>query len=239
MREEATIDISNLSIQTYEEYIKLKKFVLEKYIKEANNTRTSGVAYLMDGTKIKYAFDKNNVSERILHLKTPFVEVLKIYYPQNKNIKNYREFISRLMVGKTILYNQFGEVSKMYNEDAELKALGLDYKKVLEWADENGIIDLKESRMLKGSRFELQKASFEKQWKTNWSKEEKRAFQKRNNLSDKVTENFFSHSHYWTFSVDYPRYKDEYIFSADGSFVEYLGKIYKMDGNPVEALPSE
>jgi len=232
VREVATIDISKMPIQTYEEYIQLKKFVLEKYIKEANNTRTSGIAYLKDGTKIKYAFDKSDISESIYHLKKPFVEIQKIYYTNSKSIKYYMETISNLDIGKTIIYNNFGEVSKMYDEDAELRALGLDYKKILEWADENGIINLKESKMLKGNRFSLQKASFEKNWKTNWSREEKRQFQERNNLSDKVRENFFSHSHYWAFSVDYPRYKDEYIFSADGSFVSYLGKVYKMDGNP-------
>lgn len=237
VREVATIDISQMPIQTYEEYIKLKKFVLEKYIKEANSTRTSGVAYLSDGTKIEYSFDKSEVAESIFHLNKPFVEIQKIYYTNSKSIKYYMEFLSNLDIGKTMIYNQFREITKVYDEDAELRALGLDYKKILEWADEHEIIDFKEARMLKGNRFELQKLSFEKHWKSDWSKEEEKYFQKKHDLSDRVTENFFSHSHYWAFSVDFPRYQDEYIFSADGSFVQYLGKVHKLDGLPAPVLP--
>jgi hypothetical protein len=227
VREKATIDISKMPIQTYEEYIKLKKFVLGKYIKELNSTLSSGVAYLKDGTKIKYYFDKREVSESIYHIKKPFVEVMKMYYVHSKNIKIYREFLFSILIGDKFLYDERGSILKKYDKDAELKSLGLDYKKILEWANEQGIIDLKTSMILKGSRIELHKSSFKKNWKTDWSEEEKRVFQEKTHLSDKVIKNFFSHSHYWDLTVDFPRYMDYYMFSADGSFVDYTGRIYK------------
>lgn len=226
VREVATLDLSEMPIQTYEEYTQLKKFVLEKYIK-SQNARSSGIAYLKDGTKIKYYFGAKYIAETISHLKYPFQRLSKGYFQGTRAIEGYTYSFANLNIKKDVTYNKVGKVIKVIDYDSKLRELDLDYKKILEWADAEGIIDLKTSQMLKGNRFFLQKASFEKNWKINWSKEEKKHFQEKNNLSHKVTENFFSHSHYWNFSVDYPRYQDEYIFSADGSFVKYLGKIYK------------
>lgn len=226
VREEATLDLSEMPIQTYEEYTQLKKFVLERYIK-SQNARSSGIAYLNDGTKIKYYFGEKYIAETISHFKYPFQKLSKGYFRDTRAIEGYTYSLSNLNIKKDVTYNKVEKVIKVIDYDSKLKELGLDYKKILEWADDKGIIDLKTSQMLKGNRFFLQKASFEKNWKTNWSKEEKKHFQETNNLSDKVTKNLFSHSHYWNFSVDYPRYQDEYIFSADGSFIQYLGKTYK------------
>ena len=99
MREEATLDISKMPLQTYEEYVQLKKFALVPYI-EKQNAKKRGITYLNDGTKIEYSHGKSEVSESVYHSKKPFVEVQKIYYLDNKVIQDYMEFIANLEIGK-------------------------------------------------------------------------------------------------------------------------------------------
>ena len=221
MREEATLDISKMPLQTYEEYIKVKKFVLEKYIQEANNTRSSGVAYLNDGTKIKYYFDSKDVAETITHKKRPFIRIIRMYYPDSKNIKIDRIFIANLLTKKTIIYNKFGEISKVYDNESEYISKGLNYKKLLEGAEKQGFIDLKEGKMLKGDSFKI--AIRERTEKDPiWSREEKEEFAEETGLSYNIIDDFKKDKYYWRFDIEYSDRTEMYNFTRNGIFVNHL-----------------
>ena len=217
MREEATLDISSLPIQTYEEYIKLKKFVLEKYIPKANKSAT-GIGYLADGTQIKYYFDSKDVAETITHNKRPFIRVMRMYYPNSKTIKVDRTFISNLLIGKSIIYNKFGEISKVYDNDTEYRKKGLDYKKLLEGAEKQGFIDLKKGKMLKGDSFEI----YVEDDSTPMSREEKEDFAKETGLSYSIIDNFIKDRYSWRFDIEYSDRTEMYNFTRDGIFVNHV-----------------
>ena len=114
-----------------------------------------------------------------------------------------------------------------------MRALGLNYKKVLEWADEAGIIDLKEAKILKGYDFYLNYTSFKEFWNNDWGINDEE-FGKVNNLTKKEQEKFFNYKYYWILSVDHERHQENYLFSADGMFVKDMGKARKMD--PIEVV---
>ena len=220
MREEATLDISKMPLQTYEEYIELKRFVLAKYI-ENQNAKKRGIAYLNDGTRIEYSDGKSEVSESIFHLKRPFGEVQKIYHVDSKSIKYFMEFIANLDIGKTIIYNKFGEISKIFDADSDLRKKGLNYKKLLEGAEKQGFIDLKEGKMLKGDSFKI--AIRERTEKDPiWSREEKEEFAEETGLSYNIIDDFKKDKYYWRFDIEYSDRTEMYNFTRNGIFVNHL-----------------
>lgn len=217
MREKATIDISKMPLQTYEAYIKLKRFVLEKYIPVESKSAT-GIGYLADGTKIKYYFDSKNVAETITHKKRPFREVQKTYHVDSKSIKYFIETIASLDIGKTIIYNYFGEVQKVFDEDSELRKKGLDYKKLLEGAEKQGFIDLKEGKMLKGDSFKI----YIEEDSKAMTREAKEKFAKKVSLSYTIIDNFIEDKYSWRFDIEYKDRTEMYSFTRDGVFVTHL-----------------
>jgi len=231
--EEKSLDIREMPLQTYEEYVKSNMFMLEKYIKREKRMDGSGVAYLEDGTKIKYSFDDKYISENITNKKYPFIETSKGYYVNTKDIKGIVQTLSDLSIGKEIYYNQSGQIIKIIDHDKEMKALGLNYQKVLEWADKAEIIDLKEAKILKGYAFYINYTAFKEFWNNDWGINDEE-FGKVNNLTKREQEKFFNYKYYWIFSVDYERYQKNYLFSADGMFVKDMGKARKMD--PIELI---
>ena len=224
MREEATLDISKMPLQTYEEYIKVKKFVLEKYIQEANNTRSSGVAYLNDGTKIKYYFDSKDVAETITHKKRPFIRIIRMYYPDSKNIKIDRIFIANLLTKKTIIYNKFGEISKVYDNESEYISKGLNYKKLLEGAEKQGFIDLKEGKILKGDSFKI----YIEEDTTPMTREEKEEFAKEVGLSYTVIDDFIKDKYYWRFDINNDEGTEMHTFTRDGVYIGHFASSRRM-----------
>jgi len=235
MEHENIIDISQVPLQTYEEYVQAKKFMLEKYIMQNkykhyfnSDDSTSGVAYLKDNTKIAYSFSKEYISEGILNRKYPFVEVVKIYYPDTKILHTEANSLNGLIIGKEISYNKQGEISKIIDNDAEYKRKGINYKKILEWADKEKIIDLKEAKMLQGNSFILSLQKFEEFWNKKWGSNNEE-FGKKNNLTKEEQLKFFKHKNYWIFNIDYLEgYQKHYLFGADGKFIMNLGRSEKL-----------
>lgn len=225
---EKTLDIKEMSLQSYEEYIKSDRFMLEPYIKRAKTMDTSGIAYLEDGTKIEYSFDDKYISENITNKKYPFIEISKSYYVDTKHINGSIKTISDLSIGKEVNYNQWGQVVKIIDHDKEMRALGLNYKKVLEWADEAGIIDLKEAKILKGVGFYLMVSSMEQNFVTEFTPEVQKEFIKNDQLTKKQGEALFKFKNYWSFSVDYPWHTQYYMLAADGTYIGEVAKIDKM-----------
>lgn len=224
MREEATLDISKMPIQTYEEYIELKRFVLEQYI-ENQNAKKRGIAYLNDGTKIEYSDGKSEVSESIFHLKRPFVEVQKIYHVDNKNIKYFMQMIANLDIGKAIIYNYFGEVQKIFDVDSDLRKKGLNYKKLLEGAEKQGFIDLEEGKLLKGDDFEIY---IEERKNLKWSREKKEKFAKEMNLSFEVVDEYSKSKYCWRFDINNDEGSKMHTFTRDGVYVGHFASSRRM-----------
>ena len=231
--EENSLNIKEMPLQTYEEYVKSDRFMLEKYIKREKRMDGSGVAYLEDGTKIEYDYDSKYCAENITSKKYPFVIFSKGYFLDTKKIKEVMKSISDIFIGKEITYNQLGQVVKVIDHDKEMRALGLNYQKVLEWADEAEIIDLKEAKILKGYDFYLNYTPFKEFWNNDWGINDEE-FGKVNNLTKKEQEKFFNYKYYWILSVDHERHQENYLFSADGMFVKDMGKARKMD--PIEVV---
>lgn len=235
MEKENIIDVSQMPIQTYEEYTKVNKFMLEKYIVQDKyknyfyaDGSTVGVAYLKDGTRIAYSFSKEYISEELTNKKHPFKRVIKSYYINNKSIKDYNEAIANLFINKMIYYNSFGEIVESYDYDVEYQRKGINYTRILDWADAEEIIDFEESRMLKGNSFALSLQTFEKFWNNKWGLNNEE-FRKKNNLTKEEQEDFFKHKYYWVFDIDYLEgYQKHYLFGANGKFIMYLGRSEKL-----------
>jgi len=223
-REEATLDIRKMPLQTYEEYIKVKRFALEKYIPVASKSAT-GIGYLNDGTKIKYYFDSKDVAETITHKKRPFIRVMRMYYPDSKTIKIDRTFISNLLIKKSIVYNHFGEISKVYDNEVVYRKKGLNYKKLLEGAEKQGLIDLKEGKMLRGDSFKIY---IEKRKNLNWSRENKEDFSKEMNLSFEVVDKYSKSKYCWRFDINNNEGSAMYTFSGDGTFIGHFASSRRM-----------
>jgi len=223
MREEATLDISKMPIQTYEEYIELKRFVLEKYI-ENQNAKKRGIAYLNDGTRIKYSLNKRNFSERILSLRKPFGEVLKLYYLDNKVVQDYMEFIANLEIGTTRVYNKHGEIAKVYDNEAEYRSKGLNYKKLLEGAEKQGFINLEEGKLLKGDSFKI----YIEEDTTPMTREEKEEFAKEVDLSYTVIDDFIKDKYFWRFDIEYSDRTEMHTFTRDGVYIGHFASSRRM-----------
>ena len=226
--EEKSLNIKEMPLQTYEEYVKSDRFMLEKYIKREKRMDGSGTAYLEDGTKIEYDYDSKYCAENITSKKYPFVIFSKGYFLDTKKIKEVMKSISDIFIGKEITYNQLGQVVKVIDHDKEMRALGLNYKKVLEWADEAGIIDLKEAKILKGDNFYLRASTMEHDFATEFTPEVRKEFIKNSELTKKQGEALFKYKNYWSFSVSYPWYTQYYMLAADGTYIGEGPKIDKM-----------
>ena len=235
MEHENIIDISQMPLQTYEEYIKAKKFMLEKYIMQDkykhyfnSDDSTFGVSYLKDNTKINFYHDNKYITETISNKKYPFVEVSKGYFLDTKSIQEYHVTLSNLSINKTIYYNNLGKIIESYDNDAEYRRKGINYKKILEWADKEKIIDLKEAKMLQGNSFILSLEKFEEFWNKKWGSNNEE-FGKKNNLTKEEQSKFFKHKNYWIFDIDYLEgYQKHYLFGADGKFIMNLGRSEKL-----------
>ena len=98
MREEQQrVYIDKFPIQTYEEYLALDRFVLDKYL-PIGADKSSGTVFLKDGTKITYYVDKIIV-ETIVNAKDPFIETYKRYYLDSKKRMVFSQTIDMIEVG--------------------------------------------------------------------------------------------------------------------------------------------
>jgi len=73
--EKKRVYVEKLPIQTYEEYLRLNRFVLNQYLNLEEDSE--GEVFLRDSTKIKYSFRDRYIYEVIVNIKKPFLEVLE------------------------------------------------------------------------------------------------------------------------------------------------------------------
>lgn len=234
MREEATLDVSKMPFQSYDKYIDIKHFILGEYIKHSQvgvytmNSKEgkNGLAYLKDGTKIKYNKHPDHIYESITK-KNSFIEFQKVYYPDTKILKVSAEVLPGLFIGKKLTYAQSGELTKVTDYDTEYRKKGLDYKKLLEGAAKQGFIDLKEGKVLKGNSFKVFIRERKKEDRL-WSREEKEEFAKETGLSYSTIDNFKKDKYYWRLDISYRDRTEMYNFTRDGVFVNHVMTSRKM-----------
>ena len=211
MREEQQrVYIDRFPVQTYEEYLALDKFTLDKYLPQGVNNH-NGIVYLKDGTKIYYIINFNNsndyIQETIFSAKNPFVETLKQYYNKNRNIKTFSQNIDSLNIGVEKLYDPNVKIKELKDYDKELKAKEMDYKKVLAWAEDMGFLDVKHARVVKGDNFTLQMHTISKQLIKIFENE---------TSSTTDLNNFLKYKNVWTYIVE-SKGKGHYFYISGGA----------------------
>ena len=203
--EQQRVYIDRFPVQTYEEYLALDKFTLDKYLPQGVNHH-NGTVYLKDGTKIKYNFNDRYISETITNIKKPFIETRKGYYP-NKKIKIIWNRIDDIEVGEEKEFNYLGGLEKLVNHEQKLRRDGMDYKKVLAWAEDMGFLDVKHARVVKGDNFTLQMHTISKQLIEIFENE---------TSSTTDLNNFLKYKNVWTYIVE-SKGKGHYFYISGGA----------------------
>lgn len=214
MREEQQrVYINRFPVQTYTEYLALNKFTLDKYLPQGVN-RQNGTVYLKDGTKITYYIDNELETEIIMNVKEPFIETYKRYYIDSKKLMLFSQSIDKINVGIEKLYDLNGNIKELKDYDKELKEKGMEYKKVLAWAEDMGFLDLKHARVLKGDKFSLNMYPLDE--------ERTKRFKKNKDLSERDFKVFTKKKYIWAYIIKKDGGGHYYYVSADGE--TYLDK---------------
>ena len=217
MKEQQKVYVDKFPIQSYEEYLALDKFVLDKYLPigaDKNNGTGFLTFFLRDGTKITYTIDDDYMYEVITHVSQPFIETYKRYYLDSKKLMVFSQSLDRVKVGIRRVYGPNGKVKEFKDYDRELKENGMDYKKILAWAEDMNFLDLKNVRVLKGRKFTL----------NMYPLDEKRIERFRNDkdLSERDFKEFTKHKYVWTYIIKRNGGGHYFYVSADGE--TYLDK---------------
>lgn len=216
-KEQQRIYVDKFPIQSYEEYLALDKFVLDKYLPigaDKNNGTGFLIFFLRDGTKITYFIDNELITETIVNDKQPFIETYKRYYLDSKKLMVFSQTIDMIEVGEEKLYDPNGKVKEFKDHDRELKEKGMDYRKILAWAEDMDFLDLKNVRVLKGDKFTL----------NMYPLDEKRTERFRNDkdLSERDFKEFTKHKYVWAYTIKRDGGGHYFYVSADGK--TYLDK---------------
>jgi len=205
--------IDNINLATYQEYIKQKKFILNdcnKYDKDELYKTT----YLKDGTKIYYHCCKDSSSgiyEKVTSSQYPFVRVSKIYFCDTKTLKSTYIAINNLLIMPT---QSFDKTGKLIEEKKPSYSANANYQIVLDWAEKEGFLDLKNEKILKGHGFELYYTPVKDLPNEYYS-----------NITQVQREEISKHQGIWFYTeINTPGhigYKQDYILSDKGI---YIGK---------------
>lgn len=221
MREEQQrIYVDKFPVQTYKEYLALDKFVLDKYLPvgaDKNNGTGFLTFFLRDGTKITYTIDDDLLYEVVTHNSQPFVETYKRYYLDSKKLMVFSQTVDRIEVGEKKLYDPNGKLKEYKNHDKELKAKGMDYKKVLAWAEDMDFLDLKNTRVLEGDKLSLSMFPLDA--------ETIKDFKEDTDFSERDIIEFTKHKYVWSYIIRQDGGGHYYYVSADGK--TYVDKGFK------------
>jgi hypothetical protein len=212
MREEQQrVYVDKFPVQNYEEYLALDKFTLDKYLPvgaDKNNGTGFLTFFLRDGTKITYTIDDDLIYEVITNVKQPFIETYKRYYLDSKKLMVFSQTIDRIDVGEEKLYDPNGKVKEFKDHDKELKRKGMDYKKVLAWAEDMGFLDLKNARVLEGDKLSLSMFPLDD--------ETIKDFKEDTDFSERDIKEFTKHKYVWSYIIRQDGGGHYYYVSADG-----------------------
>jgi len=217
MKEQQKVYVDKFPIQSYKEYLALDKFVLDKYLPigaDKNNGTGFLTFFLRDGTKITYTIDDDYMYEVITHVSQPFIETYKRYYLDSKKLMVFSQSLDRVKVGIRRVYDPNGKVKEFKDHDRELKENGMDYKKVLVWAEDMGFLDLKNAIVLKGDDFTLQMFPMDEI--------QIKIFKSEKGLSKRDFKEFTKHKYVWTYIIKRDGGGHYFYVSADGE--TYLDK---------------
>jgi len=215
--EQQRVYVDKFPVQNYEEYLALDKFTLDKYLPvgaDKNNGTGFLTFFLRDNTKITYTIDDDLMYEVITNVKQPFVETYKRYYLDSKKLMVFSQSLSQIKVGIRKVYDPNGKVKEFKDHDKELKEKGMDYKKVLAWAEEMGFLDLKNARVLKGNKFTLNMYPLDKITIER--------FKKDTDFSERDIKEFTKYKYVWAYTIERDGGGHYYYVSADGK--RYIDK---------------
>jgi len=217
-KEETKIYVDKLPIQTYEEYLALNTFVLDKYLDLEEDSR--GEVFLRDGTEIKYTIDDEFIYEVITNNKKPFLETYKGFYIQNKRLKIFSQTIDDIEVGEEKQFNHLGGLEKLVDHDQKLKKDGMEYRKVLAWADNMDFLDLERVKVLKGESFSFQMHPLDD--------ELIEIFKKNKKISSSDLKKFLKFKYVWSYIIERDGGGEYYYVSGDAEaysnegFIRYM-----------------
>jgi len=120
----------------------------------------------------------------------------------------FSQSLSQIKVGIRKVYDPNGKIKEFKDHDKTLKAKGMDYKKVLAWAEKMGFLDLKNARVLKGNKFTLNmyplnKITIER-------------FKKDTDFSERDIKEFTKYKYVWAYTIERDGGGHYYYVSADG-----------------------
>jgi len=212
MREEQQrVYVDKFPVQNYEEYLALDKFTLDKYLPvgaDKNNGTGFLTFFLRDNTKITYFIDNELIVETIVNDKHPFIETYKRYYLDSKKLMVFSQSLSQIKVGIRKVYDPNGKIKEFKDHDKTLKAKGMDYKKVLAWAEKMGFLDLKNARVLEGDKLSLSMFPLDD--------ETIKDFKEDTDFSERDIREFTKHKYVWSYIIRQDGGGHYYYVSADG-----------------------
>jgi len=210
-QEQQRVYVDKFPVQNYEEYLALDKFTLDKYLPvgaDKNNGTGFLTFFLRDNTKITYFIDNELIVETIVNDKHPFIETYKRYYLDSKKLMVFSQSLSQIKVGIRKVYDPNGKVKEFKDYDKALKAKGMDYKKILAWAEDMGFLDLKNARVLKGDKFTLNMFPMDEI--------QIKIFKAEKGLSERDFKEFTQHKYVWAYTIKRDGGGRYFYVSADG-----------------------